>query len=49
MDFEADFSASVAPGKVNILLSSFGGDSRRGPVQQLAKKNAVGSLAIFLR
>jgi hypothetical protein len=50
MDFETDFIASVAPRKVNILPSFFGGDSRRGPpCSRLAKKNAVNSLAISLR
>jgi hypothetical protein len=49
VDFEANFSAAVAPGKVNILTSFFGGDSRRGPVQLLANKNAISSLAISLR
>jgi hypothetical protein len=49
VDFEANFGASIAPRKVNILPSFFGADSRRGPAQQLAKKEAIGFRPILLQ
>jgi hypothetical protein len=38
VDFEANSVHRLLQGKVNILSSFFGDDSRRGPVQQLANR-----------